>query len=82
MYKYSSPGEENNSLINNEHKMKAHVLKWGVVGAGRGGGVVLWARRRGGIVKKDAGLTYADAYSAGHKYTYSKSGSRGNKMST
>lgn len=29
MYKYSSPGEENNSLINNEHKIKAHVLKWG-----------------------------------------------------
>lgn len=52
MYKYSSPGEENNSLINNEHKMKAHVLKWGVVGAGRGGGVVLWARRRGGDCKK------------------------------
>jgi len=36
----------------------------------------------GGIVKKDAGLTYADAYSAGHKYTYSKSGTRGNKIST
>jgi len=32
MYKYSSPGEENNSLINNEHKMEAHVLKWVVEG--------------------------------------------------
>lgn len=36
MYKYSSPGEENNSLINNEHKMKAHVLKSAEARAGRG----------------------------------------------